>query len=109
MLLTLLQTRAAPIVVIDTHDGGDRRRRKFQEDTEKREKRRAEIIAAYEHLVEGKPLIAEAIVAEFKQPQQSERIEARIDWDRLLNDLDTVERLWAAYLDADDEDILLLI
>lgn len=111
MLLTLLQSQTAPIVVIDTHDGDrKRRRRRDQQEIEERERRRAQIVAAYEHLVEGKPLVAESIVEEFKVAEPvSERLEARVDWDRLLDNLDAVERLYAAYLEMDDEDVLLLL
>ena len=114
MLLTLLQSQGAPppppIVVIDTHDGDKRRRRRVKQEVEARELRRQQIIEAYEHLVEGKPLVAEQIVEEFKAVEPvSERIEARVDWDRLLANIDAVERLYAAYLDMDDEDVLLLL
>ena len=112
MLLTLLQSQSAPppIVVIDTHDGDVRRKRRVKEEVEERELRRQQIIAAYEHLVEGKPLVAESIVEEFKVAGPiSERVEARVDWDRLLANIDAVERLYAAYLDMDDEDVLLLL
>lgn len=111
MFLTLLQSQVAPpIVVVDTHDGDVRRRKRVRQEVEERESRRQQIIAAYEHLVEGKPLVAESIVEEFKVAEPvSERLEARVDWDRLLNNLDAVERLYAAYLEMDDEDVLLLL
>lgn len=111
MFLTLLQSQSAPpIVVVDTHDGDVRRRKRVRQEVEERESRRQQIIAAYEHLVEGKPLVAESIVEEFKVAEPvSERIEARVDWDRLLANIDAVERLYAAYLDMDDEDVLLLL
>lgn len=112
MFLTLLQSQGAPppIVVVDTHDGDVRRRKRVRQEVEERESRRQQIIAAYEHLVEGKPLVAESIVEEFKVAEPvSERIEARVDWDRLLANIDAVERLYAAYLDMDDEDVFLLL
>lgn len=110
MFLTLLQSRVAPIVIVDTHDGDVRRRRRVEKEVEERELRRQQIIAAYEHLVEGKPLIAEAIVEEFKVAAPvSETLEARVDWDRLLANIDAAERLYAAWLDMDDEDVLLLL
>ena len=111
MFLTLLQSQSAPpVVVVDTHDGDVRRRKRVRQEVEERESRRQQIIAAYEHLVEGKPLVAESIVEEFKVAEPvSERIEARVDWDRLLANIDAVERLYAAYLDMDDEDVLLLL
>ena len=112
MFLTLLQSQSAPpfIVVIDTHDGDVRRKRRVKEGVEERELRRQQIIAAYEHLVEGKPLVAESIVEEFKVAGPiSERVEARVDWDRVLANIDAVERLYAAYIDMDDEDVLLLL
>ena len=113
MLLTLLQSQGAPpppVVVVDTHDGDKRRRKRFKQETEERELRRQQIIFAYKHLVESKPLVAEAIVKEFKVAAPvGETLEARVDWDRLLPSIDAAERLYAAWLEMDDEDVLLLI
>lgn len=112
MLLTLLQSQGEPpppIVVVDTHDNWRKRRKRDQEEIEERERKRQQLISAYEHLVEGKPLVAEQIVEQFKLETKGETLEARIDFDRLLNDIEATQRLYNAWIDLDDEDILLLI
>lgn len=112
MFLTLLQTRAVQPILVDTHDGGDNKRRvkRIRKEREDRERRRQQVIAAYEHLVEGKPLVAEELVKEFVvAAPKGETLEARIDWDRLLDSIDAAERLYAAWIEMDDEDILLLL
>ncbi len=106
MFLTLLQSRTTPPIVVLPTKGGVKKRKKrdYADEIAGRELRHAQIIEAYERLVEGKYPIAEEIQQEFVSPQTQ-----RMDFDRLLADIDAVERLWAAYIDADDEDILLLI
>lgn len=112
MLLTLLQSQGAPpppIVEFDTHDG-DRLRRRFSVDRNERKKRRKDVIEAFEILVEGKDPIVEEIVEEFTVAKAKPSLEKpRIDYDKLLRNLDAVERLWNAYIDMDDEEILLLL
>lgn len=114
MLLTLLSQQGntpppPPIVDFDTHDG-DRQRRRFAVDRDERKKRRSDVIAAFEILVEGKAPIVEEIVEEFTVAKAKPSLEKpRIDYDKLLRNLDAVERLWNAYIDMDDEEILLLL
>ena len=114
MLLTLLSQQGntpppPPIVDFDTHDG-DRQRRRFAVDRDERKRRRRDIIEAFEVLVEGKDPIVEEIVEEFTVTQAKPSLEKpRIDYDKLLRNLDAVERLWNAYIDMDDEEILLLL
>ena len=98
-----------PVVDFDTHDG-DRQRRRFATDRDERKKRRSDIIAAFEVLVEGKSPIVEEIVEEFTVAKARPSVEKpRIDYDKLLRDIDAVQRLWNAYIDMDDEEILLLL
>ena len=98
-----------PIVDFDTHDG-DRQRRRFASDRDERKRRRKDIIEAFEILVEGKDPIVEEIVEEFTVAKAKPSLEKpRIDYDKLLRNLDAVERLWTAYIDMDDEEILLLL
>jgi len=99
-----------PIVVIDTHDGDQKRRRKFDDDTETRRRRRAQIQDAYETLLEDRPQVVEAIVAPFTKPAvKASTAVPSLDWDALLNDLDAAEKIYAAYLEMDDEEVLLLL
>lgn len=114
MLLTLLSQQGntpppPPVVDFDTHDG-DRQRRRFATDRDERDKRRKDVIAAFEILVEGKSPIVEEIVEEFTVAKATPSVEKpRIDYDKLLRDIDAVQRLWNAYIDMDDEEILLLL
>jgi len=99
-----------PIVVIDTHDGDEKRRKRFDDDTEARKRRRAQIQEAYETLLEDRPQVVEAIVAPFTKPAAKASTAApSLDFDALLNDLEAAEMLYAAYLEMDDEEVLLLL
>ena len=104
-----LSFSGVPIVDFDTHDG-DRLRRRFAADRDERKKRRSDIIAAFEVLVEGKDPIVEEIVEEFTVAKATPSVtRPRIDYDKLIRDIDAVQRLWNAYIDMDDEEILLLL
>jgi hypothetical protein len=104
-----LSFSGVPIVDFDTHDG-DRLRRRFAADRDERKKRRSDVIAAFEALVEGKDPIVEEIVEEFTVAKATPSVtRPRIDYDKLIRDIDAVQRLWNAYIDMDDEEILLLL
>jgi len=101
-----------PVVLIDTHDGDKRKDRKFREEAKKRAERRQEIIAAYEELVEGKPRVAQEIVAPFVEVAvvDAEVVPvAQINFDALLNDVARMERLYRELQELDDEEALLLL
>ena len=101
-----------PVILIDTHDGDKRKHKRFDEESKKREARRKEIIAAYEELVEGKPRVAQEIVAPFVEVEITEAAVipvARIDFDALLNDVARMERLYRELQELDDEEALLLL
>lgn len=86
-----------PVILIDTHDGDKRKDHKFREEAKKRAERRQEIIAAYEELVEGKPRVAQEIVAPFVEVAvvDAEVVPvAQINFDALLNDVARMERLY---------------
>jgi hypothetical protein len=103
---------ATPIVVIDTHDGDQKRRRKFDDDTETRRRRRAQIQDAYEVLLEGRPEVVAAIAAPFVDAPKTPGIAlqpATVNWDALLADLEATNRLYEAYVEMDDEEVLLLL
>ena len=100
-----------PIVFIDTHDGGPKRRK---QEAEKRKKRRQEIIDLFEQIVEGKPLIAEQIAAPFVKEATISNIKSinwvkKIDFDALMDDLVKVQQLYDAYIEMDDEEVLALL
>lgn len=99
----------APVVILDGHDGDKgKRKRRWDEETERRERRRAEIQDIFERVVEGKRDVAATIVAPYAQiSPKSDTI--RVDYDRLLADIDRVDRLYREYQELDDEEVLLLL
>ena len=100
-----------PIVVIDTHDGDHKKRRKFKAEAEAKQKRKAELIDIYERLVEGRPEIVHKLVEEFiETPVYANEIVApTVNYDRLLDSLQTIEALYKEFQEMDDEEVLLLL
>lgn len=102
-----------PVVTIDTHDGDRRRQRKWDEEQQGREARRNDILAAYDLLVEGRPEVAAEVVAEFTPVERAVAAvppaRADVDWDSLVARADALERVWNAFIDMDDEEVLLLL
>ncbi|CAB5228575.1 hypothetical protein UFOVP1545_3 [uncultured Caudovirales phage] len=99
-----------PIVIDDTHDGIFRK--KLDEEYRRKNfQRKKSIIDAYERLVEGKVDIVNDIVAEFSvKPKKNAKLAApQINFDKLIQRVDKVEALWDAYLEMDDEDILVMM
>ena len=102
-----------PIIIIDdTHDG-DYKKKRWAEEREKKEKRKREIIDLYERIVEGKPKIAEEIVAPFVKTkargQQTAPTVSQIDFDKLMRDISRVEALLTEHIEMDDEEVLALL
>lgn len=99
----------APVMLFDGHDGDKgKRKRRWDEESEARNRRRAEIQDVFERVVEGKRDVAATIVAPYIQiSPKSDTI--RVDYDRLLADIDRVERLYREYQELDDEEVLLLL
>jgi hypothetical protein len=103
--------QTAPIVIVDTHDGGPKRRK---QEAEKAKQRKDEFIALFEHIVEGKPLVAQEIASPFiKQATISELKPIdfinQIDFDALMADLAKVQQIYDAYIEMDDEEVLALL
>ena len=102
-----------PIIIeMDMHDGD--KRKKQEEDQRKKEAtkakaRRDEVLALYERIVEGKPELAEEIAEPFVITQATIQKPAVIDYDAMLASFDRVEQIYNAYLEMDDEDVLLLL
>ena len=109
---TLTQGGIVPIVIEDTHDG-DRVRKRFEKERRDRDRRKKQIIEAYEYLIEGKVPAAQEIIEQFVESEEKPgtvAIEQQyINFDKFLNDLNAVERLWQLYLAMDDEDVLALL
>lgn len=103
-----------PVVVVDTHDGDHHRKKKWDAERIKREERRNDLLAAFDRLVEEKPVVAAQIVAPFTEAggidlSTEAPVRMQVDWSAVLDHKSAVDRLWQAFLDMDDEDVLLLI
>jgi hypothetical protein len=91
---------------VDTHDGGDRKRR--QQEAAKNRKKRQQIVLLFEQLIEGKPEVARQIAAPIVQNATINELKS-INIDELLADLSRIERIYAAWLEMDDEDVVTLL
>ena len=84
--------------------------KKKDQQKQKEIERRAQIVRAYEIVVEGKPDVAEEISAPFViEKTENNVIKKSIDFDSMFADINRVEKIFNAYLDLDDEEVLLLI
>lgn len=95
-----------PVIIIDSGDPGVRKKKRFEDEAEKRRRNRAEIVAAYEWAVEGKPRLAAEVAVEFAEPvAEAQREDApEIDFTRLAESFEQAERLLAAYREMQDEE-----
>jgi hypothetical protein len=105
-------TPPTPIVVIDAHDGDEKRKKRYAEENAAKERKKAELKAIYEELVEGKRPVQE-IVAPFTVVTES-NTHANftlpvVDFDRVLDSLETVNALYRELQELDDEEVLLLL
>ena len=101
-------TYTPSLIIVDTHDG-DYHKKKFEEEKARAARKKADIVQAYEQLVEGRPSVAEEIAAPYIQPPSKTFAKPTINYDKLLADTDRAEKLWRAYLEMDDEEVLLLL
>lgn len=87
-----------------------RRKKLFDEDRAKRERRKAQIIDAFERVVEGKPgipeVVAEEIVAALEARPDPE---STFDFEALVQNASKIQQLWDEYLERDDEEVLMLL
>lgn len=99
-----------PVVVVSDGHDGKKFKKHIERERKRNEARRRAVIDAYERIVEGRPELAEEIVAPFvKTTIVSEKPRQVIDYDALFADLDRVQRIWDAHLDIDDEEVLTLL
>jgi hypothetical protein len=98
-------------VIFDFHDGGDRKRDAEQrkKEAKKTKARRNEVLALFEEIVEGKPRVAEEIAEPFVITQATMQSPAIINYDAMLANFEKVQQIYNAYLEMDDEDVLLLL
>ena len=94
------------IVEVDTHDG-DYLKKKFAKEAADAARRKAEIVYAFERIVEGRPEAAAEIAEPFMETRAATL--PAIDYDRMLADLDRVQRIRDLHIELDDEDVLALI
>ena len=112
---TVFYTSPPIIITDDTHDGDYHKKlqKRFDEEKQRLEQRRKDVIAAYERIVEGKPDLAKELTAGFEVKAKSSKVTAKslpsIDFDKFIKDLDSVERLWGEYLEMEDEDLMVLL
>jgi hypothetical protein len=104
-------TATKPIIYIDdTHDPGpDKRKKQHKLEQEKNKKRRDEIVAAYERIVEGK--IPEEIIAPYVETFATIATKQNVtltDIQKLMSNLDKMQLIWDDHIESDDEEILLL-
>jgi hypothetical protein len=104
-------TPPVPVIIIDdTHDPGpDKLKKQFKREQEKNKKRRDEIIAAYERIVEGK--IPEEIIAPYVETFATIATKQNVtltDIQKMVSNLDKMQLIWDDHIESDDEEILLL-
>jgi len=100
-----------PILYLDdTHDPGpDKLKKQFKREQEKNKKRRDEIFAAYERIVEGK--IPEEIIAPYAETFATIKTKQNVtltDINKMVSNLDKMQLIWDDHIESDDEEILLL-
>jgi hypothetical protein len=93
------------VVVDDTHDG-KRFKKRLDRELAAKQKRRLDLINAYEMVVEGRPTDAEKIIKPFLQQEKPKQI-ATINFDGLLNDLKRVEQIYLLRAEIDDEEVIM--
>jgi len=88
-----------------------KRRREFEQEIEIKLRRRGEVIAAMERVIEGKPHISEALADNFAAQIEAapEARAADFDFSAAVARTEKIQALWRAYLTQDDEDVLLLL
>jgi hypothetical protein len=104
-------TPPIPVIYLDdTHDPGpDKLKKQLKREQEKNKKRRDEIIAAYERIVEGK--IPEEIIAPYVETFATIATKQNVtltDIQKMVSNLDKMQLIWDDHIESDDEEILLL-
>jgi hypothetical protein len=104
-------TPPIPVIYLDdTHDPGpDKLKKQLKREQEKNKKRKDEIIAAYERIVEGK--IPEEIIAPYVKTFATIATKQNVtltDIQKMVSNLDKMQLIWDDHIESDDEEILLL-
>jgi len=93
--------------LIDVGHDGDYLKKKFAKEIADKARRKAEIVYAFEKIVEGRPDVAKEIAEPFMETRAATL--PAIDYDRMLEDLDRVQRIMELHIELDDEDVLALL
>lgn len=108
----------------DTHDPGitdaerkrlkkqeERRQKEFAAERAKRQERRGKVIDAFERVIEGKPEIPAVFVDQVVEVVEEVAAKRDIDgeFQQLLENTATLQRLWDEFIERDDEEILALL
>lgn len=104
------------VVLVDTHDG-DNRKRRFRKEIDERQKRHKQLLDVYEAVLEESPQVAIEIAKPYLAEPQPDIPSAppSINFDAMLSNMAAVERLMQEYreMDArrelDDEEALALL
>jgi hypothetical protein len=104
---SVLAVNPLPIIDFDTHDG-DKLKDRFAREKALQEKRRKEVLALYERIVEGKEDIPE-VVEPLKYITKQQILTSNLNFDKLIADLKNAEQIWHQHVENDDEEILLLL
>lgn len=102
----------SPDILIDTHDGGKEHRKRqklIKDERERRERARAAVIASFEHIIEGRPIISEDVASDVLAVIEETGLQPDFDFRSMLNSVKDVNEIWKNYLEKDDEDVLLLL
>lgn len=87
-----------------------RRDKELAEDRAKNERRRQQMLDAFERTFEGKIDLSEPALQEMvKAVERQENIPDGPNFEAVLANLSNIEALWRDYLDRDDEEVLLLL
>lgn len=108
----------------DTHDPGitpaerkrlrkreEQRQKEFAAERAKREGRKAEVISAFERIIDGKPQLPDAVAEEIVAAieAQAEPDTAQFDIAALVHDASRIQALWNEFIDRDDEEVFALL
>ena len=99
----------SPITIVDTHDDWKKRKR-WKDESEAKDRRKAEILAAYERIVEEKPDIAREIASQFvPKSAKAKYVLPPKAMEKMVADPMAAQRIWEAYIEMDDEEVLRLL
>jgi len=106
--------QVSPLLTLDMHDGDKKRQKKLSEklrkEAQKKKEQRDYLIDIFERVVEGKkddPIIEE-IVSDYEKIDTISNLKS-IDFDALMQDLARVQQIYDAYIELDDEEVLVLL